>query len=131
MQQVVIGGERPKMDSSHVEFWPLNLQWLMKRCWSPFPAARPSFTDIKQVLQDILLSKEGIPESLANLSELEAADDDDPSEETHGGGFGGFFRSPKGRSSSMIHKSPPKSLESVKRPAKSGRSRTWGFMSRR
>ena len=35
MQLVVIGGERPKMDSQHTSNWPMNLQWLMKRCWSP------------------------------------------------------------------------------------------------
>jgi len=54
MQLVVVGGERPKMDHNHIGHWPLELQWLVNRCWSESPAIRPSFTVIKQTLYDIL-----------------------------------------------------------------------------
>jgi len=56
MSLVVIGGERPSMDSRHTSFWPMNLQWLMKRCWSPVPTNRPDFDSIVQTLQDVINS---------------------------------------------------------------------------
>jgi serine/threonine protein kinase len=62
MQQVVIGGERPPMTWHYTSHWPANLQWLMHRCWSPFPAIRPTFAVIKQTLQDILDGKDTVPE---------------------------------------------------------------------
>jgi serine/threonine protein kinase len=62
MQQVVIGGERPPMTWQYTAHWPANLQWLMHRCWSPFPVIRPTFAVIKQTLQDILDGKETVPE---------------------------------------------------------------------
>ena len=62
MSLVVMGGERPKMDSKHTSGWPMNLQWLMKRCWSPFPTSRPDFHVIRQTLHDFLDGKDsGLP----------------------------------------------------------------------
>jgi len=55
MKDVIIGGERPKMDSNHVSHWPLDLQWLMKSSWSTDPDARPGFDVIADTLQNILL----------------------------------------------------------------------------
>lgn len=72
MRQVAIGGERPKMDSIHTMCWPVNLQWLMTRCWSEDPTQRPTFTIVKQVLQDILNCKcdiPTIPQEKANCTE--------------------------------------------------------------
>lgn len=54
MQQVVIGGERPSLDSSHTSWWPVDLHWLLQRCWSSDPATRPDFTVIKETLQELI-----------------------------------------------------------------------------
>uniref|UniRef100_A0A7S0F6S7 Serine-threonine/tyrosine-protein kinase catalytic domain-containing protein n=1 Tax=Craspedostauros australis TaxID=1486917 RepID=A0A7S0F6S7_9STRA len=54
MQHVVLGGERPKMDHSHVANWPIDLQWLIKSCWADSPDQRPSFETIKKSLEDIV-----------------------------------------------------------------------------
>lgn len=54
MREVVIGGERPKMDSSHTAHWPVVLQWVMKSAWSADPNTRPSFTIVLQTLQKVL-----------------------------------------------------------------------------
>jgi serine/threonine protein kinase len=58
MELVVMGGERPSMDASHTAAWPMNLQWLMNRCWSATPADRPTFTAIKRILLEVLECKE-------------------------------------------------------------------------
>jgi serine/threonine protein kinase len=50
MSLVVIGGERPRVDPH----WPIALQHLIKRCWSPFPASRPDWDTIQQTLLEIL-----------------------------------------------------------------------------
>jgi len=55
MREVINGGERPKMDSTHTSHWPLNLQWMIKSCWSPHPDARPSFETIIETLNNILM----------------------------------------------------------------------------
>ena len=131
MQQVVIGGERPKMDAQHTAYWPLNLQWLMKRCWSAFPAVRPSFSDIKLVLADILMSKEEIPETLVPLAEEEEVSDSSSEE---GKGFAAFFKQKSFRhpkKSPPRSKSPPHDFESIAPPDKPQRSKTWSFGLRR
>jgi hypothetical protein len=46
MTNVVIGGERPKMDHSHTSFLPMCVQSLIKACWSGNPDERPTFEDI-------------------------------------------------------------------------------------
>lgn len=96
MQQVVIGGERPKMDSNHTAHWPANLQWLINRCWSPLPALRPTFSAIEQVLQDILDGKESVPHSLV----IKEQEQENPALEAPLGGFGGFFQPLSRRSKS-------------------------------
>lgn len=55
MKEVVMAGERPKMDSSHVSLWPVDLQWIMKSAWSSDPDARPTFGVIVDILQKVLL----------------------------------------------------------------------------
>jgi serine/threonine protein kinase len=47
---VIEGGERPKIDT-HL---PVNLQWLMKSCWSTCPQDRPSFDAARSTLLDVL-----------------------------------------------------------------------------
>lgn len=54
MREVVIGGDRPKMDSSYTAQWPTSLQSLMKSCWSSEVLNRPSFSVVKQNLESIL-----------------------------------------------------------------------------
>lgn len=61
MQQVVIGGERPSLDTSHTSWWPVELHWLLQRCWSPDPATRPNFTVIKESLQELIGCNKDIP----------------------------------------------------------------------
>lgn len=51
MTNVIIGGERPKMDHSHTAFWPVYLQSLIKICWSSNPDERPVFEVIKTRLE--------------------------------------------------------------------------------
>lgn len=129
MQQVVIGGERPKMDAQHTAQWPANLQWLMNCCWSPFPSVRPTFSTIQGVLRDILDGKESIPQSLVVTSPHRDKVRTDPP----AGGFGGLFQPlsrRKARSETIPgDRTPPKEgYKGLKPPAKgSGRSRSWGF----
>mmetsp|Transcript_18689 Transcript_18689/g.30977 ORF Transcript_18689/g.30977 Transcript_18689/m.30977 type:complete len:475 (-) Transcript_18689:67-1491(-) len=52
MTQVVMGGERPKIDAHH---FPMELQWLLKKCWSAKPEDRPSFVAVKKCLEDLVL----------------------------------------------------------------------------
>lgn len=70
LKNVVLGGQRPDLDHDNATYWPTSLKWLMKRCWHESPKLRPSFTVVKQVLADILCSKDSIPKSLRD-------DDDD------------------------------------------------------
>jgi serine/threonine protein kinase len=135
MQKVVLGGERPKMDGQHTSEWPTNLKWLLSRCWSAFPAARPSFTDIKDVLRDILHEKDAIPPNLAILEEAEHSEE--PIEEfiKEGSGlFGGLFRSPRlrGKSEGKHESDSGPSFSNISPvDTKSGRSKSWGFVHRR
>lgn len=87
MEEVVLGGDRPKLDPQHASHWPLNLQWLMKRCWSASPRVRPSFTLIKQVLKDVLDSRDSLPEGYEHELPEEPR-----VEELPAGGFGSLFR---------------------------------------
>ena len=50
MHEVWSGDERPPM----ANWWPVELQWLMKKCWAYFPASRPDFTVIEETLEEIL-----------------------------------------------------------------------------
>jgi serine/threonine protein kinase len=131
MQHVVLGGERPKMDSHHTAYWPANLQWLMHGCWSPIPDVRPSFVAIKQVLHDILDGKESVPASIAKAVE--------PAIEEPAGGFSGFFQplsrrvSRAGTTGCVVDiESPKEGFQGVKPPnGTGGRSRSWGFSLKR
>lgn len=120
MQQVVIGGERPKMDSHHTAYWPHNLQLLITKCWSAMPDQRPEFEVIQQVLQDILDGKDDIPASLAGPLEIERAKQtlSPPSS-----GFGGLLH-PLSRRKNR-HKTTP--VIEANSPPKSTRARSWGF----
>jgi serine/threonine protein kinase len=57
MQQVVLGGGRPKLDTSHTQWWPVKLHWVLRKCWSEDSSQRPSFTVIKETLQDLIECK--------------------------------------------------------------------------
>jgi hypothetical protein len=108
MQQVVIGGERPKMDSYHTHCWPANLQWLMKACWSADPSARPTFEMIVRTLVNVLRGDPSIPEIItSNHDTVNPAD------------------SPV--SSSSFHKTPDKSLERAPSPPTNESGPVGGF----
>ena len=130
MQLVVLGGERPSMDHHHTHAWPMNLQWLIKRCWATAPEARPSFTTIKSVLRDILADKEEIPESSPEIlaEETPTEKDSEPSVESGStGGLGSFLRSPlRGRGKAKVN--PPIGGFQDLKPgvAPNGRSKTFG-----
>ena len=141
MQHVVIGGERPPMDSQHKAYWPINLQWLMNHCWSPHPVLRPSFTAILEVLQDILDGKESVPASLCNQSLGKTSVN--PAVDAPVGGFASLFpmsRKKRHETTGNIvkssddpaagnthnHKSP-----TAKNNGTNGRSRSWGFVVKR
>ena len=124
MQQVVLGGERPKMDGAHTAFWPSNLQWLMKKCWSEYVSVRPDFAMIKQVLKDILHGKDSIP---SDMQDVEASEESAPQTP---GKMGSFFRPSRSRGTSL-GKLPEPSFKNMTPPEKNRRARSWGFGLRR
>jgi serine/threonine protein kinase len=69
MQQVVKGGQRPKL-----EYWfPEGLQTLLDTCWAPDASARPSFADVVVSLQEVIDSEPDPQEEgsvLKTLTEL-------------------------------------------------------------
>ena len=148
MSLVVMGGERPKMDNKHTSSWPMNLQWLMKRCWSPFPTSRPDFAVIKQTLQDVLDSKDSVPDvskpqQQPSTSPCDATMEDSPSStptkkqliEPPAGGFSSLLR-PKRSKGTRSHGSAS-STDSNPTDIKSGgghgtrRGITFGWVFRR
>lgn len=54
MIHVIIGGERPKMDHAHTNFWPTALQSMIRDCWSWRPEDRPSFDAIQTTLKEVV-----------------------------------------------------------------------------
>jgi serine/threonine protein kinase len=53
MTNVIIGGERPKMDHAHTAFWPTALQNMIRNCWSSRPEDRPSFESARKTLEEV------------------------------------------------------------------------------
>lgn len=131
MQNVVIRGERPSMGQNHTAYWPLNLQWLIQRCWSDDPILRPPFSMIKQVLRDVLNKIEDVPDGLSTTSfrssELSTVADAPPSR---------IKPMPKNaRSVSAGEKKkvkPPSQGFSAMKPASGShrRNKTWGLFIR-
>jgi len=97
MREVVMGGQRPAIDQANTSHWPMNLKWLITRCWADSRSDRPSFAVAKQVLSDILASKESIPGALGDGPDAGAASDDDNDDELLdeqlAGGLSAMFRS--------------------------------------
>ena len=143
MQQVVLGGERPKMNAQITGHWPENLKCLLKHCWAYDTSLRPSFAEIKVILQDMLNAKEDVSMSTAeNPNGLVVPP---------GIGFIGGLLHPLSRKKTRAKTTGSSSSESengsdlsgdpaalakegikgLKPPAKAGRSRTWGFSQRR
>jgi serine/threonine protein kinase len=54
MTLVVLGGERPPLDSFHCPYWPAKLQDLIKHCWCSNPHHRPTFSEVKTELAKIM-----------------------------------------------------------------------------
>lgn len=67
-QSVVINDERPSLNHNHTQYWPANLIWLIKHCWNKHSVARPTFTMIKHVLNDIVHEKYTMPKSLVAIT---------------------------------------------------------------
>mmetsp|Transcript_17663 Transcript_17663/g.43008 ORF Transcript_17663/g.43008 Transcript_17663/m.43008 type:complete len:801 (+) Transcript_17663:296-2698(+) len=110
MKCVIEGGERPKIDH-HL---PINLQWLLKSCWSPNPEDRPSFDTARSILSDVLdeLSK---TKSERSRSRSTGSHDDTPISPT-------TRRAPTSKPLAPV-------FESIKMPARQGgiRVRSLGF----
>ena len=53
MKQVVMGGERPTLDTPRTSWFPVQLHWLIQKCWSAAPSDRPTFSGVRQILMDI------------------------------------------------------------------------------
>jgi serine/threonine protein kinase len=124
MQQVVLGGERPKMDSQHTVYWPENLQWIMTRCWSPFPSLRPSFSTISEILMDVLAKKESLPHRLL----MHTINEEKHPLEGPVGGFVSLFSRKANRRSTTAGTIDDKSQDSE---ASAYRRKSWGFGMRR
>ena len=128
MHRVVLAGERPKMDSQHTSDWPENLQWLMNHCWHSSASLRPTFSDVKQVLKDILNGKDKLPKRLASISSEEEEQDNDGQNKKDRiirTSFTGLFRSPKNNQSKST--GGKANLGDIRPAEKSERSRTWSF----
>jgi serine/threonine protein kinase len=54
MHRVWNGDERPPIEN----WWPLELQWLLKKCWAYFAKSRPEFDLVKETLQEIIYSSD-------------------------------------------------------------------------
>lgn len=124
MSLVVMGGERPKMDSRHNAHWPINLQWIMKRCWSPHPASRPDFTSIKESLLEVLISLTDPAASVVSAATPAKEDAAMSSSAKHtagvrtkteapGGGFGGMLRSKRSKANTQKPQSSTTSSSNV------------------
>jgi hypothetical protein len=50
MHPVWSGDKRPPI----ADWWPVELQWLMKKCWSYFAKSRPDFGVIIETLREIV-----------------------------------------------------------------------------
>lgn len=49
-KMVVNGEDRLEIET----WWPIELQWLLKKCWSFFPSGRPTFEDIRETLEEVI-----------------------------------------------------------------------------
>lgn len=146
MQRVVLGNERPKMDSNHTQFWPPALQNLMKKCWSRDPSQRPNFTDIIDVLEHNVLTKVGgssqrvlNSQNCLGLDEavdaLPSKEESDVVEEPARGFLGSLWKPRRSRSTShdivleqSAVKTSPASFKHLKPTSEStNRVRSWGF----
>ena len=134
MQLVVLGGERPKLDAAHTQYWPTSLQNLMKKCWSSKPAQRPSFTEIIRVLE-----RKVCGDSLSPDGSLELGDDspdqsaptnpDENTSPTTQRTFARLFPVIRAGRAKSVEAVPPPSGAILKalKPATKERARTWGF----
>ena len=54
-QKVVVNGERPKLD----KVWPECFSALLATCWSSVPSSRPSFANIVQIIESLIVAEGG------------------------------------------------------------------------
>lgn len=54
MENVVVGGERPRLDRS----WPKPFSRLLQRCWNEDRTQRPSFSEVTSELDALILAEE-------------------------------------------------------------------------
>ena len=53
MKNIVIGGQRPKLDKS----WPVGFSSLLKRCWSADASQRPSFSQLLSEFNELIATE--------------------------------------------------------------------------
>mmetsp|Transcript_39687 Transcript_39687/g.45206 ORF Transcript_39687/g.45206 Transcript_39687/m.45206 type:complete len:558 (-) Transcript_39687:135-1808(-) len=63
MKNVWNGDERPPTE----RWWHVELQWLMKKCWSYFAKSRPEFDVVKETLEEIIEDKDEKEEEEQNI----------------------------------------------------------------
>jgi hypothetical protein len=125
MRQVVLGGERPKLDTSHTQWWPVKLHWVLRKCWSEDPSQRPSFAVIKETLEDLIECKKGV-------EKVEGGDDKgillSTSHPVERDGFAALLskneRHGRAVTTTEIIEPPPKGFGSIRPPSKSERAST-------
>lgn len=76
MTQVILGGERPKMDHAHTAFWPVALQTMLCKCWSSHPEDRPSFDAIKATLEEVMAELSMVHNERARARSIGSKEDD-------------------------------------------------------
>jgi len=64
MHSVWNGDVRPPMPK---DLWPVELQWLLKKCWSYFSKSRPDFSVVAETLQEILDDEEEEEDSVRGI----------------------------------------------------------------
>jgi len=121
MQQVVLGGDRPKLDTSQTHWWPVKLHWVLRKCWSEDASQRPSFTVIQETLRDVVECKKGevmvpgTPESDKYLSTSHP-------KESHG--FAAMIKHHHDRAVTTSVTSPPEGFAAMKPFSNSERAHT-------
>jgi len=127
MQLVVLGGERPKMDNAHTQYWPANLQYMLKKCWSSYSQTRPSFDTIIETLVSVLHEKSGIPPSLKGEDSESVSSEGTPADISPPSSFTNLFRPAKAVRSKTSGSPKPESSSS----SKNGRHRARSYVFRR
>lgn len=137
MALVVMGGERPRVDPH----WPMALQHLIKRCWSPFPASRPDLDTIQQTLQEILTACQNCQKPCPLPSDKTSNNNNNPLTpptspktklEPPAGGFASLLRPKRTKANSHGAATPhPGNASPIRQQPQQHRGISLGFFSRK